>query len=414
MKFFDVEYIENGRRQKITLKANNKSDVKNIAAARNYGMIVKIGESANVPLTDRINEFGDTVMRMIVKPKLKTPTLVATIRQLSVMTNAGISIHDSVKEISKSSDDKRLQEIFNTINEDLNQGSSLTDSIMAFKEEFGDVTIAMIRLGENTGNMAESLAKLAEIMQEVWDNQQKFKKAIRYPITVIIAIVIAFAIMMLSVVPKFREIFEQLGANLPLPTQMLLGIESALSNYGLIILAIFVGTIFFIKKTYNKSLEFKKKFDKYLLKVYLIGKILFFSSLSRFNLVFAELVRAGIPIAEALDTAVLTVTNEELKKKLSSVKILVGRGVSLTESFKDTELYESMLLQMINAGEQSGSLDAMLEKVTDYYKMKFNDIIDNISTYIEPILLAVLAVMVTFLALGIFMPMWDMAQAVKN
>ncbi|MDL0088387.1 type II secretion system F family protein [Campylobacter gastrosuis] len=414
MKFFDVEYIENGRRQKITLKANSKSDVKNIAAARNYGMIVKIGETTNIPLADRINEFGDTMMRMVIKPKLKTPTLVATIRQLSVMTNAGISIHDSVKEIAKSSDDKRLQEIFNTINEDLNQGASLTDSIMAFKDEFGDVTIAMIRLGENTGNMAESLAKLAEIMQEVWDNQQKFKKAIRYPITVIIAIVIAFAIMMLSVVPKFREIFEQLGANLPLPTQMLLGIESALSNYGIIILAIFVGTIFFVKKTYNKSLEFKKKFDKYMLKVYLIGNILFFSSLSRFNLVFAELVRAGIPIAEALDTAVLTVTNEELKKKLSSVKILVGRGVSLTESFKDTELYESMLLQMINAGEQSGSLDAMLEKVTDYYKMKFNDIIDNISTYIEPILLAVLAVMVTFLALGIFMPMWDMAQAVKN
>ncbi|OPA78135.1 type II secretion system F family protein [Campylobacter pinnipediorum] len=414
MKFFEVEYIDNGRRQKIILKANNKNEVKNIATSRNYGMIVKIGETKAIPITEQINDFGDKISKIFIKPKLKTPILVASIRQLSVMTNAGISIHDSIKEIAKSSEDKRLQEIFNKINEDLNQGSSLTESMNSFRDEFGDVTIAMIRLGENTGNMAESMTKLAEILQDVWDNQQKFKKAIRYPITVIVAIVIAFAIMMLSVVPKFREIFEQLGAELPLPTRMLLAMESALSNYGLFILGAFVALLIVLKKAYGGNMEFKKSFDKFILKVYLIGKIIHFSTMSRFNLIFTELVRAGIPIADSLDTAVLTVSNENLKAKLSGVKVLVGRGVSLTESFKDTELYESMLLQMISAGEQSGSLDSMLEKVTDYYKMKFNDIIDNISTYIEPILLAVLAIMVTFLALGIFMPMWDMAQAVKS
>ncbi|AQW86103.1 type II secretion system protein F [Campylobacter pinnipediorum subsp. caledonicus] len=414
MKFFEVEYIDNGRRQKIILKANNKNEVKNIATSRNYGMIVKIGETKAIPITEQINDFGDKISKIFIKPKLKTPILVASIRQLSVMTNAGISIHDSIKEIAKSSEDKRLQEIFNKINEDLNQGSSLTESMNSFRDEFGDVTIAMIRLGENTGNMAESMTKLAEILQDVWDNQQKFKKAIRYPITVIVAIVIAFAIMMLSVVPKFREIFEQLGAELPLPTRMLLAMESALSNYGLFILGAFIALLIVFKKAYGGNMEFKKSFDKFVLKVYLIGKIIHFSTMSRFNLIFTELVRAGIPIADSLDTAVLTVSNENLKAKLSGVKVLVGRGVSLTESFKDTELYESMLLQMISAGEQSGSLDSMLEKVTDYYKMKFNDIIDNISTYIEPILLAVLAIMVTFLALGIFMPMWDMAQAVKS
>jgi len=136
--------------------------------------------------------------------------------------------------------------------------------------------------------------------------------------------------------------------------------------------------------------------------------------MSRFNLVFTELVRAGIPIADALDTAVITVGNHELKKKLAGVKILVGRGISITDAFRETQLYEGMLIQMISAGEQSGSLDAMLEKVTDYYKMKFNDIIDNISSYIEPILLFFIAGMVILLALGIFMPMWDMGRAVKG
>jgi len=131
-------------------------------------------------------------------------------------------------------------------------------------------------------------------------------------------------------------------------------------------------------------------------------------------LIFTELVRAGIPIADALDTAVLTIDNEKIKEKLSIVKTQVERGSNLTDAFKETGLFEGMLIQMIKAGEAGGALDAMLEKVSDYYKEKFNNIIDNLSSYIEPILIGFIAGMVLMLALGIFMPMWDMAQAVKG
>ncbi|WP_298104096.1 type II secretion system F family protein, partial [uncultured Campylobacter sp.] len=143
-------------------------------------------------------------------------------------------------------------------------------------------------------------------------------------------------------------------------------------------------------------------------------KIIFFSTMSRFMLIFTELVRAGIPIADALDTSVLMVDNHTLKEKLSTVKIAVQQGVSLTEAFNNTGLYESMLIQMISAGEQAGNLDKMLGNVTDYYKEKFDDIIDNISSYVEPIMLFFMAGMVLLLALGIFMPMWDLGKAVKN
>ena len=131
-------------------------------------------------------------------------------------------------------------------------------------------------------------------------------------------------------------------------------------------------------------------------------------------LIFTELVRAGIPIADSLDTAVLMVDNTELKRKLSTLKVAVQQGVSLTDAFRNTEIFESMLIQMISAGEKSGSLDQMLGNVSDYYKMKFNDIIDNISSYVEPILLLFMAGMVLLLALGIFMPMWDLGKAVKS
>ncbi|MGF7493378.1 type II secretion system F family protein [Campylobacter concisus] len=411
MKYFEVEYIQNGKRYKMSLRANNKSEIKDKANVA--GMIVKIKETQ----TSSINNFENlqnVIAKAFTNPKVKIPNLVATIRQLSVMTNAGISIHDSIKEVANSTEDKRLKFIFQTIDEELNQGSSLTNSIENFKEELGDVTLAMIRLGESTGNMADALAKLASILQEVWDNQQKFKKAIRYPITVICAIIIAFVILMILVVPQFREIFEQLNAELPLPTKILLNIEYVMTNYGFYILGALAFIGYLLRKYYLESEEFQDKVDKYLLKVYLIGKIIFYSNMSRFNLIFTELVRAGLPIADALDTAVITVSNKDIKKKLSGVKILVGRGVSLTEAFRDTNLYENMLIQMISAGEQSGSLDDMTGKVTDYYRMKFNDIIDNISNYIEPILLVFIAGMVLLLALGIFLPMWDLSKAVKN
>ena len=414
MKYFEVEYMSKGRRQKMVLKANNQNEAKNVAKMRNAGAIVKVGETKTIPLEEQFQDIVSKIQNFFQGSKVKVPNLVAAIRQLSVMTNAGISIHDSVKEVANATEDKKLKFIFSTLNDDLNQGQSLTDSISKFRAELGDVVIAMIKLGENTGNMAESLAKLAEILQEVWDNQQKFKKAIRYPIIVVCAIAIAFLILMIYVVPKFKEIFEQLGANLPLPTRILLGIESALSNYGLYILIGFIATIYAIRYMYKTSEEFSYNFDKYMLKVYLIGKIIFFSSMNRFNLIFTELVRSGIPIAEALDTATITVSNQEINKKISTVKIGVQRGIPLTEAFRDTELYENMLIQMISAGEQSGNIDAMMEKVTDYYKAKFNDIVDNISAYIEPILIGFIAVMVVFLALGIFMPMWDLASAVKN
>ncbi|MBE9828816.1 type II secretion system F family protein [Campylobacter concisus] len=412
MKFYEIEYIKDGKRQKMSLKANSKNDVKNRANIQ--GMIVKIKETQVSSINNDFLDLQEKFNKIFSSSKVKIPALVATIRQLSVMTNAGISIHDGIKETANATEDKRLKTIFQTLDEDLNQGASLTQSIENFQEELGDVTVAMVRLGESTGNMADALSKLASILQEVWDNQQKFKKAIRYPITVICSIILAFIVLMTSVVPQFREIFSQLNADLPLPTKILLNIEYIMSNYGIYIIVILVAFAFLLKRQYSNDENFRDKVDKYLLKVYLVGKIIFFANMSRFNLIFTELVRAGLPIADALDTAVVTVSNQDIRNKLTAVKVLVGRGISLTEAFRQTGLYEGMLIQMIGAGEQSGSLDDMTQKVTDYYRVKFNDIIDNISNYIEPILLIFIAAMVLLLALGIFMPMWDMAKAVKN
>jgi general secretion pathway protein F/MSHA biogenesis protein MshG len=414
MKYFEVESANKGKRQKVVLQANSRTDIIRIFKTRNPdSSIVKVTETS-APLNEQLAKFKNSIFGALFKKSIKTDFLVSSFRQLAVMTNAGIPIHDSVKEVGLSAADDKLKAIFAKIDEDLNAGLSLTMAASAFREELGDVSIAMIELGESTGNLSDALKKLSDILEEVSENRKRFKKALRYPTTVISAIAIAFVILMIYVVPAFRDIFAQLGADLPLPTRMLLGTQQAISDYGWYMLGGLIALYVFIRHAYKTNAQFHAQFDKFLLKVYLIGKIIFFSNMHRFMLILSELIRAGIPIVEALDTALLTVSNTTVQEKLSFVKISVQRGISLTESFRETGLLENMLIQMIQAGEQSGTLDTMLGKVTDYYNSRFNEIIDNISSYIEPILLLFLAGMVLLLALGIFLPMWELGSAVKG
>ncbi len=413
-KYFEVNYIAKGKRDKTIVKAINKVEALNIAKAKiTGGTILRINETS-IPVEDQFKNLTKYFKDSYFKGKIKPENLISSIRQLAVMTNAGIPIHDSIKEVARSASDKQVKEMFMQIDEELNAGHSFTQALSKFRNEVGDVTVAMIELGENTGNMAESLQKLANILEEMLENKRKFKKAMRYPITVMIAIAVAFTIMMVYVVPKFKEIFDKFHSELPLPTKILLFMESAVNNYGLYLLAGIAGVIFYIKFMYKTNPSFQKSFDKNILKVYLIGNIIYYSTMSRFMMIFTELIRAGIPVVEALDTAIITTENTYLKEKLSTVKVSVERGVNLTESFKETGLFEGMLIQMIKAGEQGGALDQMLDKVAEYYKIKFQDLIENISSYIEPIMLGFIAGMVLLLALGIFMPMWDMAQTVKK
>ncbi len=414
MTYFEVNFIQQGKRGTELIKAVSRREAILIAKAKiPNGTVLKAYE-VSAPLENRIEDMKETFFGAMSKKKIKTESLISAIRQLAVMTNAGISIHDSIREVTKSTVDKDLKAIFEQVDEDLNAGKSFTEAMMPYKYQVGDVTIAMIELGENTGNMSESLTKLAEVLEEMMENAKKLKSAMRYPITVIVAIAIAFTILMMYVVPKFKEIFEKLGADLPAPTKLLLFLEHSLNTYGHFILLGLIAIISFHKYQYKTNDNYKRKVDKHILKVYLIGNVIFFASMSRFMLIFTELVRAGIPIAEALDTAVITIDNEEIKDKLASVKLSVERGANLTEAFEDTGLFEGMLIQMIKAGESGGALDKMLEKVSEYYANRFNDIIENLSAYIEPILIGFIAGMVLMLALGIFLPMWDMASAVKN
>jgi general secretion pathway protein F len=413
MKYYSVTVINRGKREIQGLHAENKKEAHYLAKVKFSGIILKVVESAP-PFDEQFKAFKENITKNFKKKKIKQDSLIAGIRQMAVMTNAGISIHDTLHEIADSTDDKRLKEVFSRIAEDINSGLSMSQSINNFRYEMGNLTLAMIQLGEKTGNMAEALYKLADMLEEIRRNFIKFKKAMAYPRNVMVAMAIAFTILISYVVPEFKAIFESLNAELPLPTQILLALEVAVNEYGLYVLAGII--IFFLSARFaiNHYYHIRFRFHEILLKTMLIKNLIKYATLNRFMLVFSALVHAGIPIADSLEAAIDMIDNLPLKEKLQTVRGSVEKGNTLNQGLKDTGLFENMIIQMVAAGESSGQLDAMMEKVTEYYKMKFDAIIDGLSEAIEPIMLAMIAAMVLLMALGIFLPMWDMGKAVKS
>jgi len=414
MKYFNVTVMDKGKKRLELIKAENKMLAVKLAKNKFPTTMVTKAVETSAPLEEGLSEFIKQIKKSS-KSKIPINDKISTIRQIAVMVDAGIAINDTLTDVADNTDNKQLKEIYTKINSDINAGNSMYDAMKPYTNEFGHVALAMTNLGERTGNLSESYHKLANILESIRDNTAKFKKAIRGPMITLAAMAIAFTILIMVVVPKFKDIFSKFKTELPVPTQILLKLEWAFSNYGVLILALIVGGIIALKYFYKNNKDFKYNMDKLMIhpKFYLINKAIFLSTMHKYNLVFGELVKSGIPVSEALETAVGMVDNAAIKEQLLTVNANIGRGMNLAEAFQITGLYENMLLQMIKAGEAGGQLDAMLEKVTNYYDMEFQDLIDNLSAYIEPIMMFFIAGLVLLMALGIFMPMWDLGKAVK-
>ncbi|MFA6760324.1 MAG: type II secretion system F family protein [Sulfuricurvum sp.] len=413
MQYFTATVITKGKRENFSFYAQDRKHANELAKLKYTGILIKVAPSEE-PLDLKFKKFQASFASSLRKKKLKQDALIGAIRQLAVMVNAGISIYDALSEISRSSTDSALKGVFAKLADDINQGSSLSKSLEQFRYEVGHLTIAMVALGEKTGNLDTALVSLADMLEEIRANILKFKKAMAYPRNVMIAMAVAFTILISYVVPNFKNMFEKLGAELPLPTLILLKLEHLFNNYGLYLLGGIIIFIIIFRYMLNTSTNFRYGWHQFLLKTYLIKNIMLNANLSRFTLVFSELIRAGIPVAEALDTTVSMIDALPLKAKLLNVRQSVEKGSSLSSGLNETQLFENMIIQMVRAGEDSGTLDSMMNKVAQYYKMRFDAIIDGLSEAIEPIMLFILAAMVLLLALGIFVPMWDMGNAVMG
>ncbi len=414
MKVYKITMLRKGETENVILKAENKLEaIKKINSATKGKVIIIKVEETELPLEDKIKELGKIVTATFSRKKLNFPVFISAIRQLGALTKASISIKDSLENISKNSTDPLIKEMFEKAANDVDNGLSLSNTFEEYEVYIGNLAVALVKLGEKTGELGEAFMDMADIYENIEENRQKFKSAMRYPIMTLMAMAVAFTILILYVVPKFADIFSQLHSELPLPTKILLNAEYVLRNYGLFVLAILIFLFIIHKYLYRVNDTYKYMFDGLLLKMKIIGPIVEYASLSRFLMVFTKLIKAGIPMIEALTISNSIIDNSVLNLKIDNVIKSINQGQNLTNSLAKNNLLDNVSLQMIAAGEEAGNLDSMLENASNYYKTQFDILIDNIGDAIEPIMMAFIGALVLLIALGIFLPMWDLAKAAK-
>ncbi len=410
MRYFKVEYRQGKKRESILLEAESKIDAVAQFRDMTLGVLLSVKEVSK-PLSLIFKKELQKYRSAVKKKRVAQEPYIASLRQISVMLDAGLPVNRCLEEALDSTDDEMLKEILRSILASVESGMSLTEAVEPFRIQLGNISLSMFNLGEQTGTLSESVKKLADILEQIEQNRRELVRATRYPLFTIFAMMLAFVVVIVMVVPQFQEVFAESGAELPFPTQLLIWVEHAVTGYGPFIAAGAILLSLLFSYIYAKYPKVRLETDRLMLKVYIVGKVMHYAMIGRFVYIFNVLMSAGIPITDALDAAVGIVENSYMKQQLEKIRRAIEEGRPLNSGFQESGLFANMIVQMIKAGEQGGALGTMLQKVTNYYQERYQRIVDNVSSMIEPILIAAIAGFVLILALGIFLPMWSMAEA---
>ncbi|WP_456403090.1 type II secretion system F family protein [Hydrogenimonas sp.] len=409
MRYFKIDYRQGKKRETIVLEAPSKIDAIGEFRQMTLGVMLSVKEVSK-PLSLRFRKWIEAYRSPLRKRRVAQEPYIATLRQIAVMLDAGLPINQCIEEAIRSTEDEMLKAILTSILADIESGVSLTDAVEPFRLQLGSISVSMLHLGEQTGTLSESIQKLADILEQIQHNRRELVRATRYPLFTILAMMAAFVVVIVMVVPQFQEIFAESGAELPFPTQLLIWVEHAVTRYGPFILAGAVALSLLFSYLYGKYPKVRLEADRLMLKIYIVGKVMHYAMVGRFVYIFNVLLNAGIPITDALDAAIGVVENSYMRRQLEKIKRAIEEGRPLYDGFEESGLFANMIVQMVKAGEQGGALGTMLQKVTKYYQERYQHIVDNVASMIEPILIAAIAGFVLVLALGIFLPMWSMAE----
>ena len=405
--YYKIEYLQKGKIKTTVISAKSLKDALTKFRKRKLGILRNIEEFQKESISEKLSD-------LLSFKKIDLEEYISVLEQMYVMLDAGLAIDSILENIAANVKDRKLKKILLSVTNDIKAGLSLTDSVSKFEKELGILSVSMFKLGEETGDLANAVKDLSVILSEILENRRLLKKATRYPTFIVIAMMVAFTIVILFVIPPFKSVFEQQDMKLPLPTRFLLLIDHVIQTYGLIVVG--GGILFFIVIlfSYEKNIKVKLFLDRAILKVYIIGKVIELALIGRFVYVFEKLIAAGISVVDAFDIAVEIVDNEYMKEKMYLIRQNIITGGGIATGFVATGLFEPMIIQMIKSGEEAGALIEMLQKVSNYYLTKYRDLVANISTLIEPILIMAIAGFVLMLALGIFLPMWDMTKLAQG
>jgi len=351
---------------------------------------------------------GDNALSAFFQPKVTLDELIMFCRQMRTLLKAGIPILRGLTGLADSIENVTLARALRDIHDQLEAGRELNTALASHPKIFMPLMSALVRVGESTGNLDQSFEILARYLEKEKVTQQRIKSALRYPMIVIGAVVVAMIIINIYVVPSFAGVFQQLGADLPVMTQILMATSSFMVNWWQWMLVGLVAGVFALKMWLATS-EGRYLWDKYLLKLPLVGQVLKKATLSRFAQSLSLIVKAGVPMVQGLTIVSAVVNNEFVAERVRSMRDGIEKGDTIFRTALTTGLFTPLVLQMIAVGEETGEIDTLLMETANHYDDEVSYALENLSAAIEPIVISILGIMVTILALGVFLPMWNLS-----
>jgi MSHA biogenesis protein MshG len=349
----------------------------------------------------------------LFKKKVGLDELIIFCRQMFALTKSGIPIIRAMRGLADSTTSDELRDTLNLVSTRLESGQTLATSMNAFPDVFDNLFISMIHVGENTGLLEQSFLQLAKSLELERDTRRRVSQATRYPKMVVGALGAALTVINIFVIPKFASVFAKLGADLPVPTKILMATSSFFINYWWLVLVMIAGAIYAFK-TWIKTDKGHYEWDRMKLRMPVVGALFEKVTLSRFSRNFAMMLGSGLPITSALGIAGDSTNNKYVSTHINGMRTGIERGDSLLRTASATGMFTPLVLQMLAVGEETGAIDKLLNDVADFYDEEADYALKRLSESIEPILIVGMGVLVLILALGVFLPIWDLGRAAMH
>src|SRR5690554_3025398 len=342
-----------------------------------------------------------------------TPFDIAMLtRQLATMMKAGVPLVQSFDIVADGLENKGLQELVMSIRNDISSGTSFAGSLRKHPKYFDNLYCNLVDSGKKAGALEQMLDHIALYLEKTELLKKKVKKAMTYPAAIIVVAIVVTAILLVKVVPQFESLFQGFGAELPVFTQMVVRLSDWMQTWWFVVLLGIAGTIFLFKEANRRSKTFSDLVDKYVLKLPVVGEILDKSAVAKFGRVLSTTFAAGVPLVDALDSVAGATGNAIYRDAIQRIKNDVSSGTQLQASMRQQGVFPVMAVQLTAIGEESGNLDEMLEKVAEHYEAVVDDMVDNLTALMEPMIMSVLGVLVGGLIIAMYLPIFQMGQVV--
>lgn len=372
----------------------------------------KLKEMGYIPVSvAKVSEIGaDRILEKFKKVKLKEIGMFT--RQLYSLLKAGVPLLSSLQAIALQIKNSYFKLVIEEIGRDIKGGLSFSEALVKHSSVFDSVYVNMVKSAEAGGKIVDILERLTELIEQDIETRARIKAATRYPMIAFFTLCLGFLIVVAFVIPRFASLYGRFDAILPLPTRILININLVVTKFWHLFILGVGGVIFLFIRFINSKIG-RPLWDNLKLNIFVFGPLLSMLIMSRFTRITAILLKSGVPILEILGLVKNTSGNIIIARAIENIRASVNQGKGMSEPMKVSSLFPPIVIQMVSIGEQTGKVDELLLSVADYYDRESGYMIKNLTTYIEPILIFVLAGMVLIMALGIFMPMWNLIRVFK-